>query len=363
MPIPRGFQNAFDPEHEDDTHRVPYKTMSHQINRRSLMKMFGLAGATTLAGGLPQIARGQATTQPVVAGKRSLRIAHLTDVHVQPERAAAEGLAQCLRHVQSQKDKPDFILLTGDCVYDAFGHDRARTNVQWDLWKSVLKAECSLPILPLLGNHDIWGWNKDKSKTTGTEAGWGKQWACDALGLAKPYYSVDRGAWHIVMLDSIQPFADRQYTARLDAEQMAWLAADLAANAGRPTLICSHVPIFSITPIMQQKPEEGLGKNGETNTLIGHAGMHSDWRELKTLFKANRSVKAAISGHIHLIDRLEYEGVSYCCNGAVSGGWWKEAHLGEGDAGYAMLDLYDDGRFEREYVTYGWNYQPDAKNS
>jgi 3',5'-cyclic-AMP phosphodiesterase len=326
-------------------------------NRRDLLKLLGVGAAGAIAG-LPSIVAAQAAATPV-AGKRALRIAHLTDVHVQPERGAADGLIQCLHHVQSQAIKPDLIVVTGDCVFDSFGHDRARTQLQWDLWSRILKGECSLPIVPLLGNHDIWGWNKKKSATTGDEAGWGKKWACDALGLAKPYYSVDRGGWHFVMLDSVQPWAERAYTAHIDDEQMAWLKADLAANIGKPTMISSHIPVLSITPIMAQKPEEGLGKNGEPNSLLGHAAMHNDWRELKALFKQHRDVKLAISGHIHLIDRLEYEGISYCCNGAVSGGWWKGAHLGEGDAGYAMIDLYDDGRFDREYVTYGWKYRPD----
>ena len=68
-------------------------------------------------------------------------------------------------------------------------------------------------------------------------------------------------------------------------------------------------------------------------------------------------MKAAISGHIHLLDDLDYESVRYCCNGAVSGGWWRGPHLGEGNAGYTMMNLYDDGTFDREYVTYGWRYR------
>jgi 3',5'-cyclic-AMP phosphodiesterase len=133
----------------------------------------------------------------------------------------------------------------------------------------------------------------------------------------------------------------------------------LAANAGKPTMLCSHVPILSITPIMGSTPDEGRSPTGESNTVIGQGSMHCDWREIKSILKPNPQVKLAISGHIHLLDRLEYGGVSYCCNGAVSGGWWKEPNLGEGDAGYTLMNLYADGRFDREYVTYGWTYRPD----
>ena len=43
----------------------------------------------------------QAAEKAIAPRTRRLRIAHLTDIHVQPERAAAKGLAACFDHVQS----------------------------------------------------------------------------------------------------------------------------------------------------------------------------------------------------------------------------------------------------------------------
>jgi hypothetical protein len=327
-------------------------------DRRSWLKSFGLgAVAAGVAGRFPLLSGEPARAGAAAAG-RSIRIAHLTDVHLQPERGAVEAFTQCLHHVQSQVDRPDLILFTGDLIMDSYRKDDARTALQWDLWNRVLKAECSLPHMALLGNHDIWGWDKKKSKTTGNEPGWGKRRACDHLELARPYYSFDRNGWHFVMLDSVQPFGDgKEYLARLDAEQMAWLAGDLEQHAGRPTIVLSHIPIFSVTPLMGIKPGDGITPDGRHQSVIGQGGMHTDWRELKALFRQHGNVTVALSGHMHLIDRVDYLGTSYLCGGAVSGGWWKEVHLGEGDAGYSLIDLYDDGRFAREYVTYGWKYK------
>jgi 3',5'-cyclic-AMP phosphodiesterase len=53
------------------------------------------------------------------------------------------------------------------------------------------------------------------------------------------------------------------------------------------------------------------------------------------------------------VDRVDYNGVSYLCNGAVCGSWWKGRHH-DCDEGYAVLDLYDDGSFDCEYMKYGW---------
>ena len=44
--------------------------------------------------------------------KRSLRIAHLTDIHVQPENGAPKGMEAAIEHAQGQKDKPG-LLFTG----------------------------------------------------------------------------------------------------------------------------------------------------------------------------------------------------------------------------------------------------------
>lgn len=329
-------------------------------SRRDVLKAVGLAGASAgvvLAGGsvLTAAGRGAVAAQPASPNRKRLaRLAHMTDVHVEPELGAGEGLAACLRHLQSQPDKPEFILMTGDCVFDSFEQERSRTKTLWELWKDVWKQECSIPMMPLLGNHDCWGWNKTKSKTTGSEEGWGKKWACDELGLAKPYYSFDRAGWHFAMLDSVRPFGPegQYYDARLEEEQMAWLTSDLAGTK-LPTMVLSHIPILSITAFQGAD----VAKGEEKNTEINHSVMHTDWRELKALFAKNRQVKAALSGHVHLNDDVDYNGVRYICDGAVSGGWWKEANMGECECGYSLIDLYDDGTFEHRYVSYGWKYR------
>jgi 3',5'-cyclic AMP phosphodiesterase CpdA len=338
--------------------------VSSNIRRRDFLFRLGAGVAATAASpallanepAAGESSGGEPTSRDRRNGgrRRALRVAHLTDIHVQPELRAAQGLAACLRHVQSLPDPPQLILNTGDCVMDAMKRDRARTELQWDVWRSVWRAECSLPVAHAIGNHDVWGWNKARSQTTGEEAGWGKRWALDALGLAKSFHSFDRAGWHFVALDSVQPFEDR-YQARLDDEQFAWLEADLAkTDVTTPVLVMSHIPIFSIAPLMDPKVERPDGMQ------LGNAAMLGDGRRIKDLFKRHPNVKACVSGHIHLVDRVDYAGVTYLCNGAVSGNWWKGSRFNECEPGYALLDLYDDGAVERRYVPYGWVSEPGA---
>jgi hypothetical protein len=79
--------------------------------------------------------------------------------------------------------------------------------------------------------------------------------------------------------------------------------------------------------------------------------MHIDARRIKDVFRQHPNVKVCLSGHIHLQDEVTYLGVKYLCNGAVSGNWWDGAYQ-EFSPAYAVVDLYDDGSSESEYIPY-----------
>lgn len=324
--------------------------MEQGTTRRDVLRgSFAAAVGALLMGGRAEAQEPRQIQDEKATGKaRSLRIAHLTDMHIQPERAADQGVAACFKHVQAMADKPSLILTGGDTIMDGFEQDEARTKLQWDLWDRVTKQECGIPVVSALGNHDIWGWNKKKSSTKGDEALWGKRWACERFGRERAYTSFDNSGWHFVVLDSVRPDKDdaNGYEAFLEDEQFDWLSADLAATT-KPTLIVSHVPILSATVF------DGMKPNKKGNYEISGGLMHNDFARLGALFLKHRHVKACLSGHIHLVDRVDFNGVQYFCNGAVSGGWWKGPNR-TCEPGYAVLDLFSDGTLTNTYVPYGW---------
>lgn len=320
---------------------------NHQIDRR------GFFGAV---GGLAAVAALGRPAQAQPEKKRALRVAHLTDVHVQPELRAGDGFAACLKHVQDHA-QPDLILFGGDHVMDAFQQTRARTQTQWDMFAKILKGGNSVPTKACIGNHDIWGWNKAKSEATGAEPDYGKKWACDALGLAKPYYSFAQAGWHFIALDGVQPGAKPgSYAAYLDAAQKEWLAKELAAvPATTPVLVWSHIPVVSAMPLLarRQEPTSGL--------TVAAGSCHTDAGDIVRLLAGHPNVKACLSGHLHLIDKVAVRGVDFLCNGAVSGAWWKGPNAGFAE-GYAVVDLYSDGTYECKYHPYGWQAAKREKN-
>lgn len=307
------------------------------MNRRQLLKN---AGLLSLAAGFGFNAFGANNT----AKKRVLRFAHLTDVHIEPELNAPAGLAKCLQHLQLQKDQPSFILSGGDSIFDALRQPKDRVELQWDLWHTAFKQDNALPVEYCIGNHDCWGLGQKEDPL------YGKKFAMEKMGLTMPYRSFGKAGWHFIVLDSIQTRVDGSwYMCMLDEAQFDWLQKDLAATPSTtPVIVASHVPIVSAASVVtDNKFKEGTGY------VLGPGNMHTDSQRIIALFDNYPNVKLCLSGHIHLYEQILYNGVTYISNGAVSGNWWKGIRY-KTDNGYALLNLYDDGSFDNEYITYGW---------
>lgn len=275
------------------------------------------------------------------------RRAHLTDVHVEPEGVAPHGMTRALHAAQRLEDPPELLLNGGDCIMDALGTPKDRVRAQWATWRRTLQAENDLPVLSCIGNHDVWGWSMKEGKPAGDPL-YGKAWAVDALEIGHRFYSVDRAGWHFVVLDSSYPAPGGGYTARLDEEQFEWLREDLARTPpAMPVCVLSHIPIIGFCPFFDGDNEQ------EGHWRVPGAWMHLDARRIKDLFTEHPNVRLALSGRIHLQDRVDYLGVTYLCNGAVSGAWWKGSYQ-EFPPAFAVVDLYDDGSFDHQLVPYAW---------
>lgn len=299
------------------------------IKRRSLIKAIGLAAGAAVSGGLPALAAAP-ETRDEKKKKLALTVAHITDVHIKAGENAPGRFKNCLKHILSSH-KPDFFLNGGDSINDASYDNVVHDQViqQWGIWDDCMKELDKYELYSCIGNHDPWWKAPSKEHEM-----YGKQYVVKRLKIPHRYYHFTKKNWHFIILDG------NNSKISLDKEQYDWLEAELAKiPANAPVLLMSHFPIL-----------------GTTQVLVG--GGHSDCKKLKDLFyKHKDKVRICLSGHNHLSDHTSYNGVLYCCNGAMSGFWW-----GKGDAesagpgyyletppGYAMLKLYEDGTVENEY--------------
>ena len=274
-------------------------------------------------------------------------MAHLTDMHVKPEAGAPEGYAKALQSLNNVSPAPQFIITGGDHIMDALEKPRDRVATQWDVYQRVFDDNTKLKSYPVIGNHDVWGWLAKEDWDS--QSGFGKAIYCEQMKIPKTYYSFDAGNWHFVVLDNISR-RNKAYFGDLDPEQTEWLKGDLAANGGKkPVCVVSHIPLVAICSLFFPYSN---GKKPKEFWRLTDNLMHHDVKPLLELLAAN-NVKLCISGHIHLLDHVQYLGLNFVCDGAVSGNWWG-GPFQEVAEGYGVFDLFDDGTFDHQYVAYGW---------
>lgn len=302
------------------------------MKRRELIKNIGLtAGAVTFAG----------ITSDVIASdrkdkrRRVLRVAHITDVHIRPEHDAPNRFGKCVDEIK--KHKIDFFLNGGDTIYAAdYNHiTRERVDEQWKIWQSCRDKIKEYEVHSCLGNHDMWWAAPDKQ-----DAMYGKEHVVKQLEISNRYYSFNKKGWHFIILDS-----NNKSAGSLDDEQRKWLEEDLAKlQTGTPVICLSHYPILAVCTILD-------------------GGNHTDSKYISELFYKHKDKKiTCLSGHIHLQDQAEYNGVHYFCNGALSGFWWEDGdkesagkyYYKQTPPGYAIVDLYEDGTVENNYYAHSF---------
>lgn len=275
----------------------------------------------------------------------TVRLAHLTDLHLQPERGAYEGVVRAL--AAAEREGAEMLLLGGDVVMNSASATRERADAQWDLWTQARAAHPDLPLAACLGNQDCWGWNLKASGTTGKEPLHGKALAMARLGMDQLHDAFDLGAWRIVVLDSVQRGGKHGFTPRLDLPQRFWLERILAEEPARPTLVMSHVPLVPgpgdfFTMNVLEPTSEGIWP------LPAHQ-VHADGYSVVELLRAHPGVRLCLAGHTHVRQRIEYGGLAFIGSPAVCGAWWRGEVLGV-PPGFTVIDLHDDGAFETRFV-------------
>ena len=305
------------------------------MRRRKFLQSISLLSA---AASIPAISRAGFEKR-----KRKFTLAFISDIHIKPSEVAEAGMKKALNHLNQLNEQPDLIINGGDSIMDALAADKQKTQIQWDLFNKILAAENKLPVKHCIGNHDIWGWQlKEDVKT---DALYGKAWWLQQTGYTKTYYSFTHKEWHFIFLDSVQE-NNGGYIALLDNEQFDWLENELNINKEKFICIVSHIPIISFCSAMFFKD---MLPNGDWK--LSRALLHTDARRIKDLFNKHPNIKTCLSGHIHLQDEVNYLGIKYYCNGAISGNWWNGSFQDFAPA-YALFDFYTDGTVERKIVEY-----------
>jgi 3',5'-cyclic-AMP phosphodiesterase len=300
-----------------------------KIDRRSLLG--GLATAGLWSGARPSAGADS-------VAKRTLRVAFLTDSHLPVSPGENARMSRMLDRVLGQREKPDLVIFGGDNVMAVDEGDEpitvASAQAQFDNWVSKVMVRLNCPSLSVIGNHDIFWKEKEVSPTDDP-----KRRAMKAYRMSNRYYGQQIGGWKFLLLDTFH--ADG---CRIDQEQFQWLERELS-DGTEPIILVSHAPILSVTGFLESKVERPGGRY-----ILPSGWIVADVGKLKDLFLRHPRIKLALSGHMHQVDRVDYQGIAYLCGGAVSGNWWDPGkYIGFGPA-YVMIDLFVDGSFRHEVI-------------
>ena len=84
----------------------------------------------------------------------SFTFVFMTDIHVQPEKRAAEGFRSAIDKVNSIN--PDFVITGGDLIMDALGQTQGRSDSLYNLYQNLM-AQFKMPVYNTMGNHEVFG--------------------------------------------------------------------------------------------------------------------------------------------------------------------------------------------------------------
>jgi Icc protein len=247
--------------------------------------------------------------------------------------------------VNALKPSVDFIINGGDAIMDALNASKDKVQKQWDVWNAVLKDENRLPIHHCIGNHDAWGWQMTDPEVKNDPL-YDKKWVMQQHNMKERFYSFEHKGWKFIVLDSPQE-NNGGYIARLDEPQFTWLENELKqTDASQHVCIVSHIPIVSFCAAVFYDKNEANG-----DWKISRALLHVDSRRITDMFRSYKNIRCCLSGHIHLQDHVDYRGIPYYCNGAVSGDWWNGPFKGFEPA-YAVFEFDEKGTVNRTMINY-----------
>jgi 3',5'-cyclic AMP phosphodiesterase CpdA len=303
------------------------------MERRNLLKLAMSAPLLPLASQV-----GAAPVGATPHAEADFTFAFMGDCHIRPELDADRGCAMCFEQISASG--VDFVIQGGDHIEDALEASRERATMLMDLYQRTERAHLRKPVHHVLGNHDCLG-VFTKSGTTPGARDYGKQFYIDRFG--PRYYSFDHKGVHFVVLDSVGITPDRNYEGHVDAEQLAWLRADLAAQPkGARIIAVTHIPL--VTAMQCYEPESWLNTPHNWTFVV-------NGREVLRLL-GEYKVMAVLQAHSHVYERIELNGIAFITTGAVAGADWRGSFLGTPE-GYT--DITISGRFvQSRYRTYGF---------
>lgn len=240
----------------------------------------------------------------------NLRIVFTSDWHLScdPRQSPTmERLVESVRQIN-----PNLIVGGGDFIRDGGTDPQEVSRLQWQevaSWQEQLGLIA--PLYALLGNHDF---------QFDISLGNRLIHALHELRIEQGFYKKEVGSWTFIFLNSTC-LTTHSYRASLDQKQLEFLQTAINEAKG-PVGVFSHIPILSAAVF-----HDGELNKGDHWQVPGK-WMHLDSLQIHQILANSKKVRFACAGHLHLFERVMYDGLQYIAAGALSGNWWEGSYRG-----------------------------------
>lgn len=200
--------------------------MTDEFDRRDFLKLAGFGGAVFLSG----LMQEPVLSFPKIENKDFFFV-QLSDSHwgfegdkINPD--AKGTLIKAVKEVNSLKQKPDFVIFTGDLTQTT--DDVAVRKGRMKEFQKIV-AELDAKVVHFMpGEHDA---SLDKGETYKEYFG-------------KTHYSFDHKGIHFITIDNVS-----DPTGSIGEEQLQWLKSDLARQkTDKRIVVFAHRPLFNLYP-------------------------------------------------------------------------------------------------------------------
>jgi len=260
----------------------------------------------------------------------------MTDLHIQPENNAVAGVKQAIKMVNDYK--PDFVMLGGDLIIDAWSQQYSRADSLYNLFQKIIR-EIQSPVHYTIGNHDIWGFSKEKGVDVNNPE-YGKKMFEKRIG--KRYYNFTYKNYRFYVLDGIDDTNDNQLKGHVSDEQLNWLKNDLAkVSKDVPLAIVCHIPFVTTLTQLQQ---------GALAASPVYLVIDNNVEVLKLFDGYN--LKLVLQGHLHFFEDLYVNNIHFVTGGSICGDKWHGPDNGTNN-GFVVVNIVDNNPTVR-YVEDKW---------
>ncbi|WP_036384802.1 metallophosphoesterase [Muricauda sp. MAR_2010_75] len=225
--------------------------------------------------------------------QNNFRFIHASDTHV--DSLNLPRMARFREMVDSIG--VDFVIVTGDLIRDALRVNEETASNYYKMYLQEIK-KLKVPVYSSVGNHELFGIERDKSLVSSEHPLYGKGMYRHFLG--PDYYSFNYGGIHFVAVDGVD-YQNLYYFGGVDSIQLQWLENDLKHLPDEtPVVTFNHIPFVSPGFSFQEYDNhifygpQLLEQDGK----LEHRHIVYNFEDVKKRI-GNHPYPLALSGHYH----------------------------------------------------------------